>query len=129
MRQHVFMDKYPVFTLSLDKSETSMGSVDDIVATLKARIEETPKVSFIAVFDHLAHTRSIGGEVNPRIVDAKNIVFCFGHALPNPMVMAVRPRSIGVCDMGDTFELSFLEAPMPPANIAMEGWVKALRDR
>jgi len=31
--------------------------------------------------------------------------------------------------MGDKFVVSFLEAPMKPANEAMEAWVKGLRDQ
>jgi len=31
--------------------------------------------------------------------------------------------------MEDRFEISFLEAPMPVANTAMEAWTRALRDR
>jgi hypothetical protein len=44
-------------------------------------------------------------------------------------VLAVRPRSIGVADMGDKFVVSFMEAPMKPANDAMEMWVKGLRNQ
>lgn len=43
--------------------------------------------------------------------------------------MAVRPRSIGVVDLGDRFVVTFMEAPMPPANEAMEAWAKSLRNR
>jgi len=57
------------------------------------------------------------------------IVFCFGTHLPNAQVMAVRPRSIGVVDQGDRFVISFLEAPMPLANNAMDAWVKAIADQ
>jgi hypothetical protein len=39
--------------------------------------------------------------------------------------MAVRPRSIGVVEKADRFVITFLEAPMPLANAAMDGWVKA----
>ena len=46
--------------------------------------------------------------------------------LTHPKV-AVRPRSIGVAYMGDRFEISFMEAPMQPANEAMEKWTLALR--
>jgi len=55
------------------------------------------------------------------------VIFCFGFMLPGPQVLAVRPRAIGVADMGDRFVLSFMEAPMQPANEAMEAWVKGLR--
>ena len=39
------------------------------------------------------------------------------------------PRAIGVADVGDKFVLSSMEAPMPPANLAMESWVKELRNK
>ena len=57
------------------------------------------------------------------------MIFCFGFALPNPQVLAMRPRSIGVADLGGKFVLSFMEAPMKPANEAMEALVKGLRDK
>jgi hypothetical protein len=103
--------------------------VDDVVAYLKAKIAENPKVQFIGVFDHYAHTKKIGGEIAPGIQAAVDVIFCFGFALPNPQVLAVRPRSIGVADMGSKFVLSFMEAPMKPANEAMEAWAKGLRDK
>ncbi len=86
-------------------------------------------MSFIATFDHLAHTQAIEGSVAPDIRAAINVVFCFGHALPNPQVLAVRPRSIGIADMGDRFVVSFMDAPMKPANDAMQAWTLALRNK
>ncbi|MBW8284544.1 MAG: hypothetical protein K0M55_13170 [Rhizobium sp.] len=127
MKQFVFQEKYPVFQLEIDKSETDMKSVDDIIQNLKAKIDAHPMVSFIAIFDHYAHTKAIGGEIAPDIRDAKNLVFCFGVKLPNPEVMAVRPRSIGVTEFEDKFVVNFLEPPMPVATEAMEAWVKGLR--
>ena len=59
---------------------------------------------------------------------AMNVVFCFGHALPNPQVLAVRPRSIGIADLGSHFVISFMDAPMKPANDAMQAWALALRN-
>ncbi|SIS52792.1 DUF6858 family protein [Phaeovulum vinaykumarii] len=129
MKQSLLMEKYPVFELELPKSETSLGDVDAVIAALKARIDAHPKVAFIATFDHHAHTTAIGGEIAPTIAAAKNIVFCFGIKLPNPHVLAVRPRSIGVADMGDHFHISFLEPPMELATTEMEAWCKALADR
>ena len=127
MKQMLLQEKYPVFVLELDKKETNYRNVDEIVAYLKEKIAENPKVQFLGVFDHLAHTRRIGGEIMPGMQAAVDVLFCFGLALPNPMVLAVRPRSIGVADLGDKFVLSFMEAPMPPANEAMEAWVRGLR--
>ncbi len=129
MRQYTLQEKYPVYHMELAFTETTKTSVDDIVDHYKQKIEDNDKVTFIAVFDHYAHTKSIGGEIDPTLKAAKNIVFCFGVKLPNAGVLAVRPRSIGVAEMEDRFEISFLEAPMPVANVAMEEWTRALRDR
>lgn len=129
MKQTLLQEKYPVFVAEIGKDETTCRSVHDVAEYLKARIAERDKVAFIGVFDHYAHTQGIGGEINPDIRGAVDVMFCFGFALPNPQVLAVRPRSIGVADMGDRFVVSFLEAPMKPANEAMEAWVKGLRDK
>lgn len=129
MKQTLLQEKYPVYVAEIAKSETGCKRVDDVVAYLKDRIAENEKVQFIGVFDHYAHTKNVGGAINPDIQAAVDVIFCFGIALPNPQVLAVRPRSIGVADMGDRFVVSFLEAPMKPANDTMEGWVKGLRNR
>lgn len=128
MKQTLLQEKYPVFVAEIAKSETACKNVDEIVAYLKDKIAGNPKVQFIGVFDHYAHTTRIQGEINPAIKAAVDVIFCFGIALPNPQVLAVRPRSIGIADMGDTFVVSFMEAPMKPANDAMEAWVKGLRN-
>lgn len=129
MQQSLLMEKYPVYELTLPKAETTAASVDEIIARLKARIDAHPKVAYIATFDHFAHTRAIGGTIAETIRDAKNIVFCFGVALPNAHVLAVRPRAIGVADLGEAFHLTFLEPPMELATREMEAWCKALADR
>lgn len=128
MKQTLLQEKYPVFVAEIAKGETACKNVDEIVAYLKDKIAGNPKVQFIGVFDHYAHTTRIQGEINPAIKAAVDVIFCFGIALPNPQVLAVRPRSIGIADMGDTFVVSFMEAPMKPANDAMEAWVKSLRN-
>ncbi len=129
MKQSLLMEKYPTFDLQIGKDETSLTSVDEILAALKVNIDAHPKVAYIGIFDHLSHTKSIDGDIAPEIKDAKNILFCFGIKLPNPRVLAVRPRSIGVTDMGDHFHISFMEPPMPMATDAMEDWCKALADK
>lgn len=128
MKQSLFNDKYPVFVAEIGKNETSFQSVPALVDYYKAKIAENPKVHFIAVFDHLAHTTKIGGEIMPGLIAAVDIVFCFGFAIPNPQVLAVRPRSIGIAELADKFVISFMEAPMQPANQAMEAWTLALRN-
>ncbi len=129
MRQTMLQEKYPVYTLEVGKDETTLGSVDEILAFFREQIEAHPKVTYIAIFDHYAHTQSIGGEIAAEVKDAKNIVFCFGVKMPGPAVLAVRPRSIGVADMGEKFVITFMEAPMPMANEAMEKWAKAVADK
>ena len=130
MKQSLLQEKYPVFTLEVEKQETTFDSVDAIIAFLKQRIEEHRVARFIAIFDHYAHTSALQeGEIGEDILDAKNIVFCFGIALPSPQVMAVRPRSIGVVEMSDHFVISFMEAPMPVANVAMEEWARSLKNK
>jgi hypothetical protein len=128
MKQMLLQEKYPVFVLELGKHETTCKSVEDIAVRLKAAIAADTRVAWIADFDHYEHTKSHGGTIAPEIKAARNLVFCFGMQLPNPQVLAVRPRSIGICELDDKFVINFLEAPMKPANDAMEAWAKALRD-
>ncbi|MDO9251226.1 DUF6858 family protein [Hydrogenophaga sp.] len=129
MKQLHFQEKYPITVVDIAKTETRCASVEEIADYFKACIAATPRVSYIATFDHFAHTKAIGGDIAPGIAAAVNVVFCFGHALPNPQVLAVRPRSIGIADMGDRFVVSFMDAPMKPANDAMQAWTLALRNR
>lgn len=130
MQQMIFQEKYPVFYLEIDKSETTFERVSDIIAYFKTRIDEHEIARFIATFDHYAHTRALpNGEISAKILDAQCIIFCFGVKLPTPRVMSVRPRSIGVCELEDRFAIDFLEAPMPQGNLAMESWAKGLRNQ
>lgn len=128
MKQLTLMEKYPLFVLELPKSETACKDVEEILHELKKRIDAHPVAVYIATFDHYTHTTNLPDHsIDPDIKAAKNIIFCFGKELPKPEVAGVRPRSIGICDMGDRFVLSFLEAPNPTANKAMEEWVLSLK--
>lgn len=128
MKAITLMEKYPVFVLELNKDETEYKDTDAIIAYLKEKIEAHPVATFIAVFDHYSHTKSLqDGKIDQNIIDAKNIVFCFGKELPKAEVLAVRPRSIGVAEFSDKFIISFIEAPNPAANASMEEWVKGLK--
>ncbi len=130
MRQIVVMEKYPVFTIEIDKDETKYKSVNEILAYLKGQIDAHPVAVYIGEFDHYSHTTSLSdGEISPDIRDAKNIICCFGKQLPKAEVLAVRPRSIGVAEMESSFVVSFLEAPNPQANDAMESWVKSIANQ
>lgn len=124
MKQTTFMEKYPIFTLEARKSESLFATVDEIIENLKEQIAADPVAAYIADFDHYAHTGALGGDINPSIKAAKMVVFCFGQKLPAPEMMAARPRSIGVADIGENFVFTFLEAPMSAINETMERWVK-----
>ncbi len=127
MREHTRLESFPVFTLEMEKGETSCRDVDQVIACLKERIDAHDMARFIAVFDHYEHTRALeNGQIDAAILKAKNIVFCFGITLPTPQAMAFRPRSIGVAELKKRFVISFLQAPMPLANLVMEKWVRAL---
>jgi len=121
------LEKYPVYTIEIDKNETIYMSVDEILAYLKNKIETHPIAAYIGEFDHYAHTACLTeGKISDDIQNAKNIICCFGKVLPKPEMLAVRPRSIGVAEMVDSFVVSFLEAPNTDANAAMESWVKGI---
>jgi hypothetical protein len=130
MKQITVMEKYPVFTIEITKNETTYSSVDEIISYLKSQIDAHPIAVYIGVFDHYAHTASLEvGEIAEDIKDAKNLICCFGKVLPKAEVMAVRPRSFGVAELAESFVVSFLEAPNPDANAAMEKWVKSIQNR
>jgi len=126
MEKSLFQDKYPVFSKTIAKTDTKLSSVDDILDFFAQKIEENEKAVYIARFDHRSHTLNIDGDVADDILDAKHIIFCFGMMLPVPTAMGVRPRSLGVTDMGDRFVISFMEAPNPKAQQWMTEWVEAI---
>ena len=128
MKQIHFQEKYPITEVQVNKSETSLQSMAAVVAYFHEKIEANEKVAYIGTFDHLAHTQKIGGEIEAGILGAMNVVFCFGFALPNAHVMAVRPRSLGICEYADKYVVTFMDAPMKPANDAMQAWALGLRD-
>jgi hypothetical protein len=130
VKQTLLQEKYPIYCLEIDRGETSYRTLDEIMDYLKGCIEAHSAACFIADFDHYAHTKSLPqGQIGEGILAARNLVFCFGIALPDPHVLAVRPRSIGVAETPEGFLVTFMEAPMPVANTAMEEWAKGLRNR
>ncbi len=128
MKQTNFLDKYPVWTLELEKNEVAQKSIDAIISYFKAKIEAHPIATFIAIFDHYGHTSSLKeGVIAPEIKDVKNIIFCFGKEIPNTKVAAVRPRSIGVCELENSWVIEFIEAPNEKLHQVMEQWAKELK--
>ena len=127
MKKTIFMEKYPVWSLELDKNEIKQENVKEVIEYFKAKIENHKIAKFIAIFDHYTHTKNIDGVIIPEILDAQNIIFCFGSAIPNSKILAARPRSIGVCELKDKFIVEFLEAPKEQLHDLMEKWAKELR--
>ena len=127
MKQTMQEAAYPVFVLELNRNETDFSSLDAIVDHLKQQIEASEMGRLIGVFDHYRHTRHLRlGQIDADILAAKNILFCFGLSLPEPSALALRPRSLGVAETSTGFVVSFMEAPMPVVNQAMEDWVMGL---
>ncbi len=123
----MILEKYPVYVQEIAIDKTPYNNVGEVLEYFKQKIDADPVATFIEVFDHYEHTKCLqGGVINPDILDAKNIVFCFGEKLPDPRMLAVRPRSIGVAQMKEVFVVSFLEAPVPHVNEKMQKWVDEL---
>lgn len=128
MQQINFKDKYPVWSIELNKNEVKQKSVDEIIDYFKEKIESHPIGTFIAVFDHYSHTASLKEhDIADDIKDLKNIIFCFGKEIPKPIVGAVRPRSISVCELEESFVISAMDAPNEAMNEVMQNWVKELK--
>ena len=127
MTKSVFMEKYPVCSLELLKSEVKQKSVAEIIEYFKNKIESHPIAKFIAIFDHYSHTQDLNGEIVDGLLDAQNIIFCFGSAIPTTKILAARPRCIGVCEFENKFIIEFIEAPKEELSEVMENWSKSLK--
>ena len=122
-----FMDKYPVCTIEIPKSETKNTNTREIIETLRISIDAHPVAQFIATFDNYTHTKKLDGQIVDGMTDAEIIIFCFGSAIPNSKILAVRPRSIGVCEFEDKFVLEFMEAPNDNLTDVMAKWCNSLK--
>ncbi len=130
MKQVLLNEKFPIFKLEIEKNETEFSSAQALVNHFKQLIDDDDVTRFIAEFDHYSHTKGLeGGEIPEDIIDARNVVFCFGTKLPSAEMLALRPRSIGIAETRTGFRISFMEAPMALANDTMKSWVKGLVER
>ena len=117
------LDKYPVIVVKMQKDGLTM---EKIIENLKTKIESDPIATFIDVFDHYAHTKSINWEISDQVKDAKILLFCFGKAIAKPEILAVRPRNLVVVETENEFIFEWLEAPQQPANEKIAWWVNSL---
>jgi hypothetical protein len=130
MKQISLMDKYPVNELTVAKEATRFNSIDEIMTYLKGKVDEHPVATYIACFNHYEHTQTLEDKkINPTILDAQNIIFCFGKEIPNPAILAVRPRAIGVVERADDFVLTFMDAPNSKLHDVMVSWVNSVVNR
>ncbi|MCK9162338.1 MAG: hypothetical protein GX118_06260 [Arcobacter butzleri] len=130
MKQMLFKEKYPIYVLEIKKTETTYKNIDEVFEFLKQKIQNHPVGVFIASFDHMAHTKSFEDYVvADGIIDAKNLIFCFGKEIPTSKIMAVRPRSIGACEFEDHFEFSILEVPNENLHQVVENWIKEIANK
>ena len=129
MIKSIVLEKYPVYSLEIQKEETTYKCVDDIIGYYRELVDAHKIAKFIAIFDHYEHTSALDGPINPEIKDAKNFIFCFGPALPNTKILAARPRSIGISELENSFVIDFLEAPKETLNDLMKEWTKAISNK
>ena len=129
MKEITVLEKYPVHTLEIAKNETTYKNIDEIFTYLKEKIEAHPIATYIGEFDHYTHTSSLEvGEINDSIKDAKNIIWQQKADFEEKIGISIRPRSIGVAEMAESFVVSFMVAPNPDANTAMQNWVKGIKN-
>lgn len=126
MELKVLNNAYKVYTKDILKSKAKFQSLQDIENYLIEEINNHPVATYITTFDHYAHTKSLGGMIPPDIKAAKNVLCCFGMAIPSAIFVGVKPMSIAVVEKDDRFVCSFEEAPAPSAQQAMEEWIENL---
>ncbi len=127
MNKIMLKDKFPVFTQEIPKAACRFSNANEVIAYLREKIEAHPVARFIAVFDHYGHVKALeNGEIDPSILDSKNILFCLSAAIPGPAIAAVRPRAIAVNELQDKFVVNFMEAPVEAATNTMQEWVESI---
>ncbi len=128
MKRSMLLDKYPVYSTELAKSDIACRDADEVMARLRADVEAHPAATYIGEFDHYAHVAAQAeGQIADGIKAAKHILFCVANAIPNPVIGAARPRSVSVTEMEDKFVISYLEAPVDKVNDRLAQWVDGLK--
>jgi hypothetical protein len=126
MKKTIFKDIYPVITFELSKSNINITSIDDFFDYLKIKVKMDIEATYIAIFDHYSHTSKIEGKFMEGLIDAKNFIFCFGTAIPSTKAIALRPKSIGICEFKDKFVIEYIEPPREAAAIKIKNWLEEL---
>ena len=58
MKKINLMDKYPVYTKEISKTNTKIKNTNEFISILKEKIENDKMVKYIATFDHFEHTQN-----------------------------------------------------------------------
>lgn len=129
MQQALLREDDPVCTIELEKSKMRHANMDALLAALKARVDAHPTAAYIATVDQESNLDARARQ-NAAVdyVASKLMVFSFEVDMPNPGVLVVRPRTVGVTEFADRFVINFIVVPTSMANDPMEDWVHALRD-
>ncbi len=116
-------NEFPIIKISINKNEfnshfnnNGIDSFNELVGLFRNKLEGIKDVKIISEFDNLGHTQSIGGEINKNIINAKIIIYCFGKNLLSPEQIAIRPRNLSICEIGDYYTISFLKIPSDNLN-------------
>ncbi len=129
MKKKIFKEKYHILEIEYNKSEIKYKNLDEIILFLQNKINSNPVIKFIAIFDHYSHTKSLENSfISEDIINAKNIIFCFGLEIQNPDVLAVRPRSIGVCEKENSFVINFQVAPSEAVTETIKEYIKEIKE-
>jgi len=128
MTRSILLDTHPMYAIKFLKNEMKFSDITQIVNHFKEKIKENPEGVFITLFDHYSHTKSLNGTILEGVVDARNLLFCFGHTIKNIEILAFRPKSIVICELKDSFVFEFLETPRPEVNAWIQSWIKDLKD-
>ena len=126
MKRSILLDTHPMYAMTILKSEMTLNTLPEIIDYFKEKIEENPEAVFITVFDHYAHTKELNGQIMEGLVNAQNLIFCFGHTIKNVDILAFRPKSIAMAETEESFTFEFLETPRPEVNAWMTSWIKGL---
>ncbi len=126
METKIVMETYPVQMKTFTKTAVSLNSIEKLIEYFISKIDADPMASHIATFDHYAHTKDNNGEISPDILGAQNIIFCFGPKLIQPVAVGLRPRSIGIVDLGDKLQVNFMSPPAAPIREKMTTWVEEI---
>lgn len=76
MKKTLFLDQYPIHSLTLMKEDARHKTMAQMIDYFKEKINAHPVAQFIAIFDHYAHTKSLNGEIMEGLKDVQNVIFC-----------------------------------------------------